>query len=368
MTPGERVLAVYEGRVPDQVPLILDLSHWYKKNYNIPFDLSGLSGVEEDLVALHKELGAVSYVEMGSFYDLFVPDDDVEIKSWTEDGVFYTRLTTPLGELHEERVFEKSSYSYNIRKHLLDSVDDFDIVMYVMDRIKCMPRWDKYRAWQDALGDFGFIYCNLPYSGSGYLISRNFGVEKTIYACMDFPQKVKKLVDTVNNCNLSILDSIINGPFNVCIISDNYDSTVQSPVFFEEYVRNYYTEVAARLHKNGKYLAVHIDGEMRGSLRNMASCGVDCADALTPAPMFSMTPVQMREEAGSGLIMSGGIPATAFGNTGSDEEFDESVKAWLDTRKLSSRLLMAAGDQVPTDAPWERIRRLPALVEKYGQY
>ena len=35
MTPRERVKAVYEGKKPDQVPLMLDLSHWYKKNYNV---------------------------------------------------------------------------------------------------------------------------------------------------------------------------------------------------------------------------------------------------------------------------------------------------------------------------------------------
>jgi hypothetical protein len=29
---------------------------------------------------------------------------------------------------------------------------------------------------------------------------------------------------------------------------------------------------------------------------------------------------------------------------------------------------MAAGDQVPTDAPWERIAMLPELVERYGKY
>ena len=42
MTERERVKMVYEGRTPDRVPLLLDLSHWYKKNYNIPFDLSGI--------------------------------------------------------------------------------------------------------------------------------------------------------------------------------------------------------------------------------------------------------------------------------------------------------------------------------------
>jgi len=46
MKPNERVRAVYQGRKPDQVPLCLDLSHWYKKNRNVPFNLAGLAGVD----------------------------------------------------------------------------------------------------------------------------------------------------------------------------------------------------------------------------------------------------------------------------------------------------------------------------------
>jgi hypothetical protein len=368
MTPAQRVKAVYQGQTPDQVPLMLDLSHWYKKNYNIFFDLSGFKQVEEGLVDLHKKIGAVSYVEMGSYYDLYFDDDSISEKSWTENGIFHHQIITPLGELHEQRVFEQTSYSYNIKKHLLETVDDFEIVCFIMDRYKCRPAFERYHAWCQALGDLAFIYCNLPYSGLGYLISRNFGVEKTCLAMYDHPRKMKKLINSVNNCNLRILDAIVGGPFDVVMLNDNFDSNVQNPDMFNEYTRDYYTAVADRLHKNGKYCATHVDGEMRGCLKNMAACGVDCIDAATPAPMFSLTTAQARTEAGPDLILSGGIPATVFGATGTDEEFIESVKAWLDTKNSSSRLILAAGDQVPPDAPWHRIEMLPELVETYGTY
>ena len=73
-------------------------------------------------------------------------------------------------------------------------------------------------------------------------------------------------------------------------------------------------------------------------------------------------------EAGPDLILSGGIPATVFGTTGSDAAFVECVQRWLDTRRVSSRLIMAAGNQVPPDAPWPRIAMLPDLVARYGGY
>jgi hypothetical protein len=368
MTPRDRVAAVYAGKTPDQVPLLLDLSHWYKKNYGVPFDLAGFQQVERDLVALHREIGAVCYCEAGAFYELSVEGDDARVSAKTTDGVFSTTIETPLGTIHEERVFERSSYSYNIRKHLLEGVEDFPIVEYLMERLVCRPRWDKYRAWSEALGECGYLYAQLPYSGSGYLISRNLGVEKTIYALADHPDEVRRFVDTVNACNLRVLDAIIDGPFDVLIISDNYDSNVQTKPFFDEYVRGYYTEVARRLHEHGKYLAVHVDGENRGVLAWLDECGVDCADAITPAPMFALTPEEIRAQAGKRLILSGGIPATEFGSRASDAAFEASVRSWLDLRASSPRLIMAAGDQVPPDASIERIRRLPELVDRYGRY
>ena len=369
MTPSERVRAVYQGKTPDHVPLMLDLSHWYKKNYSVPFDLCGFAGVNSGLVALHREVGAVSYCEMGGFFDLYFEDEAISEKAWTDDqGVYHRQIVTPVGSLREERVFEQASYSYNIRKHLLDSVDDFGAVCHIMQRYRARPRFDRYLAWREAHGDLAFIYCQLPYSGLGYLISRNFGVEKTCFAMMDHPEETRELIDAVNACNLRILDEIIDGPFDVMLISDNFDSNVQNPGMFDEYSRSYYSEVARRLHAKGKYLAVHVDGEMVGCLQGFAECGVDCIDAATPAPMFRLTPEQARSEAGPDMILSGGIPATLFGETGTDEQFVDSVKRWLDTRHASPRLIMAAGDQVPTDAPRHRIEMLAGLVEEFGRY
>ena len=199
-------------------------------------------------------------------------------------------------------------------------------------------------------------------------MSRYFGVEKTCMAIYDHPEKTRKLVDAVNDCNLRILDEVLDGPAEVISLSDYFDSNVQNPNLFREYSRDFYREVARRVHNKGKYFAVHVDGEMHGCLKDMADCGVDCIDAVTPAPMFSLTPQQVRNEAGNDIILSGGIPAAMFGPTATDREFKETVISWLNTRMESSRLIMAAGDQVSTDAPRHRIEMLPELIDQYGRY
>jgi len=369
MTPRERIQAVYQGRTPDQVPLLLDLSHWYKKNHQVFFDLTGFTGVESQLLALHQRCGAAIYCETGSHFDVYYEDDSVQSQAWTDDqGVFHTRFSTPLGTIDEERVFNPASYSYPVRKWLVRDLSDLRVLQYALQRRRVRPRFDRYRAWAEAAGDLGFIYTFLSYSGLGYLISRYMGVENTILAIYDYPAEVEQFVQVVNETNLRMLDEIIDGPFQTLIVGDNHDAQVQSPALFKRFTSAYYAELARRLHQRGKYLAVHVDGEMRGLLRLLDECGVDCIDAATPAPMFSLTPEAARREAGDRLILSGGIPATVFGSLATDQAFVDTVKRWLDTRMRSSRLFLAAGDQVPTDASWQRIVMLAELVERYGRY
>lgn len=155
-----------------------------KKNRRVFFNLSGFIEVDQGLVELHKQAGAVCYCEMGSFYSLYADDPEVKLESRTEDGVFSTRISTPLGAIYEERVFNPDSYSYGIRKYLLQSTDEFPIVEFLMDRLQCRPKWELYRAWQESLGELAYPYAQLPYSGSGYLMSRNMGVERTVVCCL----------------------------------------------------------------------------------------------------------------------------------------------------------------------------------------
>jgi len=283
--------------------------------------------------------------------------------------VFSTRITTPLDTIHEQRVFNPGSYSYGIRKYLFESTDEFPIVEFLMERLRCRPKWELYRAWQDSLGALAYPYAQLPYFGSGYLMARYMGVERTVFAVHDEPQRVQRLVRAVNACDLRILVTLLDDPFETLMISDNYDSNLQTKPFFDADVRDSYTEVARRLHAPGKCLAVHVDGESRGVLGWLAECGVDCADAVRPQPTFALTPAQMRAEAGPDLILSGGIPATVFrGGGGGDAAFLACVRRWLETRLASPRLMLAAGDQVPPDASWRHIAMRPERVAKYGGY
>jgi hypothetical protein len=151
-------------------------------------------------------------------------------------------------------------------------------------------------------------------------------------------------------------------------MGDNFSGDIQPPAFFREWSRPFYERAIQRLHRAGKFVAVHIDGRLRGMLNAFAELGADCADAVTPRPMGDLTPAECRDEAGPNLILSGGVSPTLWLPEASEAEFRRAMLDWLELRKRSPRLIANAGDQVPPHAVEDRIFIARDMVETYGRY
>ncbi len=117
MTLRERILAVYQGKTPDVVPYMLDLSHWFYHKNRMPWDLSvAYEKPEEELIAYHKRVGVGFYLaNLAAFYRVsYGPDVQAEVTKVYHDGVpeIVWRLTTPLGSIERRRRWQEDSYSW----------------------------------------------------------------------------------------------------------------------------------------------------------------------------------------------------------------------------------------------------------------
>ena len=373
MNERDRLLAIYRGKTPDQVPFFLDLSHWFYQRNGIPFDLAEPHLEPEwDLIAYHREVQAGFYVpNLNSYYDVSFPQDVLATtrKKKTPDGPEITwRIETPIGAIERARRWAASSYSWNVSRWGITTAQDLRVLAYALSRRQYRPAWERYTPWTDALGDLGVVYAPLGYSAIGHLLSYWMGVEKTIYATVDMPSVMAEVVDQINENLLVCVDMLCRGPAEVILLGDNLSSDVQPPNFFKKWSEPFYRRAVERIRDAGKFSAVHIDGRLQGLLGRFAKLGASCADAVTPAPMGDLTPQQCRAEAGPDMILSGGVPPNLWLPTVSDENFARAVLDWLATRKQSPRLVAGAGDQVPPGAPVYRIEMMRELVERHGRF
>lgn len=367
------MLAVYRGETPDRVPFFLDLSHWYNQKHKVPFDLSN-PATEPDLplIEYHRKVGAGFYIaNLASFYDVTYPKDVVTTvrKDTTVRGPeIVWGIETPVGKIERKRRWEEQSYSWPVSKWGLTTEEDLRVFEYAMTRARFVPAFDRFEKWRQALDGVGVLYMHSTYSAMGFLLSLWMGIEKTIYATADMPEVITEVVGAVNENLLRVIDMVCQGPGEVVFMGDNFSSDIQSPPFFRRWSAPFYREAFKRIKAAGKHSAVHVDGRLRGLLREFSEIGADCIDAVTPYPEGDLTPEECRKEAGPNLILSGGIPPAVWVETQTDDDFRKSVLDWLETRKASPRLIAAAGDQVPPYAPEYRIEMMRDLVEKFGKY
>ncbi|MFH1922868.1 MAG: uroporphyrinogen decarboxylase family protein [Planctomycetota bacterium] len=370
----ERILAVYSGRVPDIVPYMLDLSHWFYHRNRLPWDLSvAYETPERDLIDCHKRFGCGFYMpNLASFYAVAFPED---VTAETERQVrengspeIVWRLKTSLGEIQRRRVWEETTYGWGISRWGVKTEQDLAVFTNAMSRRRFVPKWQNYQAWVDEVGALGVVYLSAGYSAMGYLLNYWMGIERVAYATVDFPDALQKAVDAVNANNLELVDLLAQSPAEVVIMGDNFSGDVQPPAFFAKWSKSYYDEAVRRLHAAGKRVAVHIDGRLRGAIRMIRQTGADCGDAITPTPVGDLTPEACRDEAGPDFILSGGVSPDLWLANVPVDLFKAKVIEWLELRKRSPRLIAGAGDQVPPGADEDRIHIMRDLVEEHGRY
>jgi hypothetical protein len=369
----DRILAVYRGQTPDVVPCMLDLSHWFYHKHRMPWDLSrAYVEPERELIDYHKKLGVGFYLpNLAAFFEVRHEKDVLaQTEKSVRDGhpAITWRYQTPLGTVQRTRVWEEQTYAWATRSWGIRSPEDLRALGYALCARRFTPCWDRWRTWQQYVGDAGIVYLVYGYSAMGQLLNYWMGIERTMYAVADWPDAVQEFVQQVNAVNLACIDLLAQSPAEVIVMGDNFSSDVQPPHFFDRWSRPFYAEAIARLHAAGKHVAVHVDGRLKGALGMIRDTGADCADAVTPAPMGDLTPPQCRTEAGRDFILSGGVSPDLWLPNVAEDDFRAAVLRWLELRRSSPRLIAAAGDQVPPGAVEDRIALMRDLVETYGRY
>lgn len=369
----ERILSVYRGEVPDVVPFMLDLSHWFYHKNRMPWDLSrAYLEPDRELIAYHHQARVGFYIANNASFWEERYRDDVSVSVRKEEGegtpqICWT-IETPLGKIQRVRQWSETTYSWHIKAWGVQSENDLRVFQYAMTGRSFVPRWERYQPWVDAVGEMGVVYMPVGYSAMGQLLNYWMGIEGAIMATYEWPELVRDAVDAVNENLLDLVRLVAESPAEVVIMGDNFSSDIQPPHFFARWAKEYYSKAVHILHGKGKRVAVHIDGRLRGAIRMIQETGADGGDALTPAPMGDISPEECRQEAGEDFILSGGVPPDLWLPHSEEREFIQAVLVWLETRKTSPRLLAAAGDQVPPGALESRIGLMRDLVEEHGTY
>ncbi|MCL5772013.1 MAG: hypothetical protein M1479_07050, partial [Actinobacteria bacterium] len=123
-----------------------------------------------------------------------------------------------------------------------------------------------------------------------------------------------------------------------------------------------------KIKAKGKYSFIHMDGYLKGLLKEVSEAKFSVIEAMTPKPVGDINIDEFSNYVKSDSIMWGGIPGALFTPSTSNEYFEEFVKKVIGVMISEPRYVLGIADQIPPDGIIERVKIVSDLVERYGIY
>ncbi len=360
MTPRQRLLAPFEGRVPDRPALLADLSYWYESARlagRLPARYAAADGVRR----LHADLGVCEYYQAGT--SVVVREfDGVEQETRSEGPVRRRSWRTPAGALEDRWEYLPGSACWACTDYPVKTVQDLAVLADLFRRARYRSAYEGYRRQDERLGDAGLPIVPVPRSPLPALLADWCGVEQTIWLLADEPGAVAETLEAIDRAADPAFDLIAAAPCRLLHFCDNLDSAAATP-FFEEHMRARYVRRLAQLHAAGQVAVVHLDGRVRGLLPRLAGCGFDGVESITPAPVGDVTVEETRAVAErETLVLWGGLPGAMFCPPWTAEQVREQARRVVRHWGAQGRLVVGTADQIPPDGAVECCRAIAGVL------
>ena len=346
MNMRERVLMVLQGKIPQHLPFVTRLETWYtahnrsgtltekfhgmsldevhqavgvgRLKFSVPYKYR-LAGVEVHATFNGEELIHVTDPVVENFPGLWdlVPTDRA--------GTTLTELITPVGRLHLTHMLLKEGVFNGtdpyLKEHLVKNEADLQVVEYILERAEFVPAFEKIKAEEAQIGGNGLVVPLLQRIPFQQVLLEYLGELNLFYALHDDPLLVNRLLNLLDRQLLTAIDRLADLDVPYVEFPDNMHGLMTNPKLFRQYCTPSYQKYTNILHKQGKKVGSHTDGDLRSLLGLLSESGLDVCESVSPAPLTSFTFQEANLVWRGKPILWGGFPTPLLEEKTSEAEF-----------------------------------------------
>jgi hypothetical protein len=392
MSYKELMLSVIKGGTPRHIPFVPRLDIWYKANKlagTLPYKYrnAALTDIVEDMdVGYHAavpdfmeyeaddcdiDLGLGVYRFKTITYDIRL-NNIKRIVNRGNNGLLSVEYITPYGSIKTKVIYDESAKKSGATisstvEHALKGVGDFKAAGDIFDNMEVIPKYQGFSEFMEHLGDRGIAigFNSLCASPMHYIQKDLMPLDAFVYNSFDHPDEMLEMAGKIGRVYDEMCIASAGSPAEVILSGANYDSSVTSPPFFKEYIAGSLKSQSEKLHKKGKYLLTHTDGENKGLLDFYVESKIDIADSICPKPMTKLTLSEIREVFSDRITIWGGIPSVCtLENSMSDMEFEVFLDQTMEAAADRKHLILSIADTTPPGAEFTRILRIAEKVKE----
>ena len=257
----------------------------------------------------------------------------------------------------------------HLLEHAIKDEKDFAAVGYIFEHARVEENYAEYDQYRSQIGDRGVAaaFVNLAGSPMHLIVRELMPFDSFYYALNDSPGEVEGLGQKIGAYWRRVMEVACGCEAEVVFVGANYDISTTPPPFFARYIKPWLRMYADQLHRRGKYLLTHVDGENTGLLDHYLQSGFDIADSICPAPMTKLTLRKVREHFAGRITIMGGLPSVALlKESMNDSEFEKFVAGLFADLGDGRGQILGISDTTPPAAQWERLVRVGQMARDFG--
>jgi len=395
MTIKERILATLAGQPTDVLPFVPRLEIWYNANKQagtLPFKYRNAT-----LRELVDDCEFGYHAIIPDFRDFCGPEGDLDIGLglyhlnkhsyriiWHNirrtykrlgDGILKVKYETPKGIITTTSVFNQEMKKQGltlwvITEHAIKSKNDYPALAYIFQNAEVISSYDNFEEYKNSfIGDRGVTAAlSAMWASPGhYLVKELMAFDTFYYEFIDNPAEMYEFIEQIRPFCNKLFAAAAGTSAEVVMSGANYDMSVTAPSMFEEFILPELKAQSTQLHKMGKYLSTHTDGENTGLLPFYCQAGFDIADSICPAPMTNISLEETRKQFNGNTTIWGGIPSiTVLKDSMSDNEFKNFIDTTLSNLGCGDHLVFSVADIVPPAADFDRLLYIQKKCREFG--
>ena len=391
MTGRDRMLAVFEGRKPDRVPVtlfIVDQGHFLNQCFP-DTEATDFRALQLQQIELQRKFGCDLLIRL--LFDVNDPlhtaggglDVTTNTDNWVVENTEYkngnttithSRISTPDGVLEQESsVYElrPGTLMYGITKKAIKSEKDLDIAIRYEPKMRAenfAAVKEKISFVKEAVGDDGITGVWAPpppFNNAAGLVEDEeiysvFLTDEAFYA---------KLMNFCIERASSYTEAILAAEPDVLHIGGNVAGGFIGRRNYENYILPYERRYIEYCQHTGIPAIYHNCGEVMNLVESYKGLGVKAVEPFSPAPLGDAELDRVCEIVGDAFVILAGVDQVNILQKGTPEQVKAATRKTVETGKNSGcGFIIQSADLLEYGTPFENIEAFVETAKEYGVY